>query len=127
MLLLLLAQEGRMQEPLFELDATVSIFITGILIPILVGIITKLHAPAAVKAIAHAFLAGIAGLIITATTLDGVAVISREALVTAFITWMVGVVAYFGFLVPTNISPKINVATANIGIGIGPSAPDHVT
>jgi chromate transport protein ChrA len=113
----LLAQEGAMQEPFFELDATVAMFISGVLIPILVGLVTKLGAPPALKAILHALLAAIAGLIITATTLDGVAVFSRESLVSAFIAWITGVAAYLGFLKPTQISPAVNHATANFGIG----------
>ena len=122
MLSLLLAQEGQMQEPYFELDATVAMFISGVIIPILVGLVTKLHASSALKAILHAFLSAVAGLIITATALDGVAVFSRESLVLAFMTWITGVAAYFGFLVPTQVSTKINLATKDVGIG--PSAPD---
>jgi len=116
-MLQLLAQEGAIQEPLFELDATICMFIGGTLIPILVGLITKVTAPSWLKAIIHALLAAIAGMIITATTLDGVAVFSRESLVTAFITWITGVAAYLGFLKPTEISPAINRATSGFGIG----------
>lgn len=113
----LLAQEGAMQEPFFELDATVLMLVGGVVIPILVGVVTKLRAPSWLKAVLHALLSAVAGLVITATALDGVAVISREALVTAFITWITGVAAYFGFLTPTGISPAVNLHTANFGIG----------
>jgi uncharacterized membrane protein AbrB (regulator of aidB expression) len=116
-MLQLLAQEGALQEPLFELDATMSMFIGGVLIPILVGIVTKITAPPWLKAVLHALLAAVAGLIITATQLDGVAVFSREGFVTAFITWVTGMAAYFGFLKPTQISPAVNRATSGFGIG----------
>jgi hypothetical protein len=117
---MLLAQEGAMQEPLFELDATVVTFITGALLPLLVGVITKLHLHSGVKAVIHAFLSAISAMIITSTTLEGVAVISRETLVTAFITWLVGVAAHFGFWTPTTVTPKLNHNTADFGIGPTP-------
>lgn len=116
-MLQLLAQEGAIQEPFFEFDATLLMLIGGAIIPILVGVVTKLRAPSWLKAILHAGLAAAAGLAITATAYEGVAVISREAFVTAFITWITGVAAYLGFLNPTGISPAVNHATANFGVG----------
>jgi hypothetical protein len=48
-MLQLLAQEGAIQEPFFELDATVLMLVGGTFLPILVGIVTKLRAPSWLK------------------------------------------------------------------------------
>lgn len=101
----------------FTLSALVTTMIVGSLIPILVGAVTKLQAPAWVKAWLHLLLSAIAGGITSAITLDGTAVLSRATLLNACATWLVGIAAYHGFLRPTNISTAVNVATKDIGIG----------
>lgn len=116
MLLQILAQEGGMQEPLFELDSTIVTMLSGVVIPILVGIIFKLRAPSAVKALGHLFLSIVAGLLNTAIFLDGVAIISRESAVNAALSYVMGVAAYYGLLQHT-VSPTINRNTAEFGIG----------
>ena len=102
---------------LFTIDAAIATVVVGSLLPILVGIVTKLNAPSWLKAVLHALLAAVSGLLITSQTIDGQAVISKEGVVVAFSTWVVGMAVYFGFLVPTRISPTVNDITKDFGLG----------
>lgn len=111
------AQDGTVESAaVFTLSATVVTFVVGTLLPILVGIVTKLQTAAVVKAWLHGLLAAVAGALVVATQLDGTAVFSKETILAAFVVWITGIAAYHGFLVPTKISPAINEATAGIGI-----------
>ena len=105
-----------MQEPFFELDSTWVMFLTGALIPLLVGLVTKLNTHSAVKAILHLGVAAAASMINVSITLDGVAIISRETLVTFFMTWLTGIATYLGFWLKTGVSPAVNYRTRNFGI-----------
>jgi len=102
---------------LITIDASLAMFIVGVLLPIVVGIITKLSAPSWLKAVLHMLFAAVASLIITSITLDGTAVISKTSALIAFGTWITGMATYFGFLMPSGISPAVNTKTARIGIG----------
>lgn len=111
------AQDGTVEPAaVFTLSATVVTFVVGTLLPILVGVVTKLETAAWVKAWLHGLLSAVAGAIVVATQLDGTAIFSKETILAAFVVWVTGLAAYHGFLVPTKISPVVNTKTAALGI-----------
>lgn len=100
----------------FTLSAAAVTIITGQLLPILVGIVTKASLSSAWKAVLHGLLSAVSGAVVVATQLDGTAVFSKVTLVDALVVWISGMATYAGFLSKT-VSPKVNAATANFGIG----------
>jgi hypothetical protein len=100
----------------FTLSAAAVTIITGQALPILVGIVTKASLSSAWKAVLHGLLSVVAGAVVVATQLDGTAVFSKVTLVDALVVWISGMATYAGFLSKT-ISPKVNAATADFGVG----------
>lgn len=94
----------------------VSILI-GTVLPILVGIVTKEVASGGLKSVLLLLFSAIQGLIVTATTVDGAAILSTEAIVVAGLGWVSAVASYYGFLKPTNVSGAVNTKTSDFGVG----------
>lgn len=94
-------------------DTQVIAMVSGIVIPILVGLLTKLRAASGVKAIANAALSAVAGALATVTgdwswSAFGVAALSA---------WAVSVSSYYGLWKPTGASATVQQATASVGLG----------
>lgn len=87
----------------------------GVVIPVLVGIITKANASAALKAVTLLFLEGLNGVLVEWVATPG-GFDWRGALFGAFIAWISGVAAYYGLLRHTVTLPVAN-ATARFGLG----------
>lgn len=91
-------------------------YAAGFIVPVLVAILAKEKAPAALKAILNAVLVCVAGLIAVAIKqqghldLYGWAVAIAEA---AVASWA----SYYGFWRATGIAPSLHRATAKFGIG----------
>lgn len=98
------------------LDAQIVLFITGTLLPLLVGVVTKMSSPSWAKAWLHAILSLVSGIVIVATKVDGTAVISKQTVITAVLVWITGMAAYHGFLKPTWIAPTVQRKTAEFGV-----------
>lgn len=96
--------------------ALVSVLV-GSLLPLLVGLVTKIELHSGIKAAILLLFSVVQGVIVTAIQTDGSAIISTEALLTAAITWISGVASYNGLLKPAEVSTKLNEKTANFGLG----------
>lgn len=97
------------------LDITQWSLLLGALMPLLVGVVTKLRAPAGVKASTLLVLNAINGVLTDwFATPSGFDI--KGALVNALAGLVVSVGTYFGFYRYT-VSPALNRATAAIGIG----------
>lgn len=101
----------------FTLDALLVSTLLGTVLPILVGLVTKLNAASWVKGVSLLFLSAVTGLISTSTTLDGTAVFSKESLILALIAWVTAVATYFGLLKPAEVTAVVQERTANVGVG----------
>lgn len=95
--------------------------VSGTIIPLLVGVLTKLRAPSSVKAVCNAFLSAIAGAL---------AMFSADEFrwtpfaVAAFSSWVVSVSTYYGLWKPTGTSASVQQATADVGVGpVRPASP----
>lgn len=104
-----------MDEFTITLDLAMWAFLGGTVVPILVGLVTKLSAPSSVKGLVNLVLSMIAGLIATAIATDGV--LSQTAVVAAFMALIASVATYYGVLKPVGVTGGVQRATAQVGIG----------
>ena len=102
--------------PVLTSNADLTLVITATLLPLLVGIVTKMAAPGALKSILLIIFGTVATAIAVSTGADGIAVISKTTLIESFQTVVTSIAMYYGVFKPTNISPAINKATANFGL-----------
>jgi hypothetical protein len=89
------------------LNAQLTIFITSLFIPLVVGIITKYNAPALVKFIVNAVISTGASLINTSINESGVAVIGKASAVTALYTIVISTLTYLSLYKPLDINAKL--------------------
>lgn len=98
--------------------------IVSMLIPIVIGLLTKSTLPGSVKAVGLLIANSVAALIIAATVDGGGAVISQ----TTFFQWAIGlaiaVASYFGVYEPMRLTSKPDGVLAP-NVGIGPVTHDH--
>lgn len=105
---------------MFNIDATLVMVITSLLLPVLVGLVTKLNAPTGVKYVVTLFCASVAALINLSITVTGTAVVSKEAATLALVTFLVTTLSYLGLYRPAS-SPLRPLATIAPAKGIGPA------
>lgn len=98
------------------IDPAALSYAAGFIVPVLVAILAKAEAPAAVKAILNAVLVCVAGLLAVAIKQEGhldlygwAAAIAEAAVA----SWA----SYYGFWKPTGIAPSVQGATKRFGIG----------
>ena len=70
--------------------------LSGTIIPILVGLVTKSSASAGWKQAATVVLAGVAGLIQSSVGVTGASVLSTDTLILAAASWVVAIATYHG-------------------------------
>lgn len=107
-------------DSIIMIDALTVSMLIGVVLPIVVGIITKLGAPRGLQSVLLLFLASVLGLIVNATITNGTAVFSVEAILTAGIGWVTAIASHYGLLKPTGITPKVAEKTADFGLPIHP-------
>lgn len=110
-------------EKVLELDLATWAFIGGIAVPIVVGVLTKVHLHPGVKGLVNLVLSAVVGLIATAQATDGV--LSQEAVVATGIALLTSVAMHFGIWRPmqvTGSSGVVQEATRNFGIGPSPTS-----
>lgn len=88
--------------------------LSGLIIPVLVGIVTKSGASAQLKQAVTIVLAGVAALITSSTLADGSAVFSLETLLLAVMSWLVAIASYLGVYRPQNLNDR---TAPNFGLG----------
>lgn len=99
----------------YEPNAFVISILVGIVLPLLTGVITKIGAGSALKAATNAVLSVVAGVITNLAVnpqIDVQAVLFSIAL--AFVS---SVATYHSLWVPTDVVRKVQVSTANFGLG----------
>ncbi len=97
-------------------DTTLIALISGVIIPLLVGVVTKINASSGVKAIANAALSALAGALALVLP-DGSDFVWRGFLVNFGLAWAISVSTYYGFWKPTGTSDTVQEATGNFGVG----------
>lgn len=97
-------------------DTTLIALVSGVLVPLLVGLLTKLDAPSGVKAVANAALSALAGALATIAP-DGSDFAWRPFVVSWATTWVVSVATYYGAWKPTGVAPAVQRSTSSVGVG----------
>lgn len=108
-----------------ELDAQTLSILSGVLVPILVGIVTRLDATAGLKAVLNFGLSAVSGAL-TAVTQNSGQLVWREFVTSIGVTWVVSVATYYGLYKPSGVAGTVAASTAGFGIG-NPPAPTMET
>jgi hypothetical protein len=99
---------------MFTLDAMTLVVITSVIIPLIVGIITKRTASAEVKTVMNIVVTAVVTLIGNAMNESGVAVFSQEMIVNFILALVISISTYYGVYKPVDIPGK---TLPNKGIG----------
>lgn len=100
------------------LDAQTVSLLVGVVIPLLVGLLSKLNASSGLKAILNAFLSAIAGALTTVTIVTEATL--RDFVIAILSTWVVSVATYYGIWKPTGVAGTVAVKTSGFGVGSPP-------
>lgn len=101
---------------MLELDVQTLNMLAGLVIPLLVGVVTKKLADSWVKAVTNFALSALSGGLAVAIAADGM-VHLRDWIVAMVSTWIVSIATYYGFWKPTGVALQVQDATAMFGIG----------
>lgn len=102
------------------LDAQTISLLVGIVIPLVVGLLSKIHASSGLKAVINAALSAIAGAL-AAYASTGFSATDWKTLVTSIVTtWVVSVATYYGVYKPTGVAGSVIAKTRNFGLGSPP-------
>lgn len=101
-----------------DLDPFVVAIIAGPVVTLLTGLITKLDASSGLKRVVAMALSAIAGVLAQIVAADGNLDIG-PIIESALLAFGSSVVAYYMALRPTGLSPKVNGATSDFGLGAG--------
>lgn len=81
--------------------------LTGVLLPVLVGLVTRVTAPARVKVIANIVLSGAAALVLNAVNEQGYAVLSEDMVAVFVQQTVIAVAAYLGVYKPLGAPQRL--------------------
>lgn len=99
------------------ISALVVQLVVSTLVPLVVGIVTKVNAPSSVKALTMIVVNAASALVVTSTQADGTAVISSTALLFAILGVVQSAATYLGVWKPLGVAQAVQSKTANFGIG----------
>ena len=97
-------------------DTTLITLIGGVLVPLLVGLLTKVSASPAVKAVVNAALSAVNGAVAVAAP-AGEGFVWRAFVVAWVTTFVTSAATYYGIYKPTGVAPAVANTTGNVGIG----------
>lgn len=95
-------------------DLTIN-FLVGAVIPLLVGLLTKLKASSGLKAIMNFGFSATTGVL--TTLLGGGTITVKEMITKIFMTWFASIIAYEGLQKPTGIAGTVASIAPTLGIG----------
>jgi hypothetical protein len=96
------------------LPAILVVLVVSSVLPIVTAAVTKSSASTGIKQFVTALLSAASGLLVTATQLDGTAVISKESAVAALTVFILAQATYLGFWKPHAINAKV---APTVGLG----------
>lgn len=96
------------------LSAILVVLLVSTILPAITAAFTKSSATAGVKQFVSALIAAASGFLITATQLDGTAVLSKESAVAALTVFILAQATYWGLWKPHAINDKV---VPEVGVG----------
>lgn len=115
------ANDGVGIAPTISVSSWSVLLVTSLIVPVIVGTLTKLNAPATLKVGVNIVLTAVTTLLVVNATADGGALISRQSLNLWVVSTLVSVASYLGFWQNVGGGKGIN-AMAAPNMGIGPSS-----
>lgn len=103
-----------------QLDVPTLSLLVGTVIPVLVGVVTKIAAPSGLKAIVNLVLSAVSAALTLAIEGDGLVEDPEVFLMTTLMTFVVSVATHYGLLKPalvTGSQGAVQRSTASVGIG----------
>lgn len=101
---------------MIHIDAMILALVSGSVIPLVTGIVTKLSASSGLKALVSTTLAGVVAVVGYLTDFNGVGT-WKQALVVGLTALIAHAGSYYGVLKPAGISGAVQESTARVGIG----------
>lgn len=95
-------------------DMTLYALLVGVIIPLLVGLLSKLNASTGVKASLNL---GLTALGTALVTFNQIAWDWKAFAINFGVAWAVSVATYYGFYKPTGTAQKVAEATPTFGVG----------
>lgn len=116
---MLIAQVAEVvQEHQTFLDAQTIAMLSGLVIPLITGFLSKINASAGLKAVINAVLSATAGVLATVTIVDSANV--RDFVIVMGSTWIVSIASYYGVWKPTGVAGSVIAATSSFGLSSPP-------
>lgn len=101
-------------EPVLYSDLTLLALLTGVIVPLLVGLITKLNASSAVKSVLNLGLTALGAALATS---QEIGFSWKPFLVNWGLAWAISIGTYYGFYKPTGASDAVANIAPNVGVG----------
>lgn len=101
---------------LLQVDVTVLAFLSGSVVPLLTGLVTKIQASSRLKALVNLGLSVVSGCVAYLVTVDGSTTVLGLASA-AISTYLASGLTYNNLWKPTGVAPAVQQATSDIGIG----------
>lgn len=95
-------------------DMTLLVLLTGTIVPLLVGLITKLDASAGIKAILNLGLTALGAALATS---NQIGFAWKPFVVNFGVAWAISVGTYYGFYKPTGTAETVANIAPEVGIG----------
>ncbi len=108
-----------MPDNIVSVDAQLAALLLGVVIPLLVGLLSKINAPDGLKSVMNLGLSALAALL-TTVSVDGGDFLVREFVTLFAFTWGTSIVSYYGLHKPTGVAGSVASATRDFGIGPKP-------
>ncbi len=97
------------------IDETTLSILLGVALPVLVALLTKVHASSRTKAVLNAGLAAVAGAL--ALVVPGATIDLKALLVSVGIAWASSMVTYLGIYKPSGATDAVQWRTGSFGLG----------
>lgn len=101
---------------MIELDMTLLGLLSGTVIPLATGVLTKLSAPKGLKALCSAVLAALTAVVSLLTGYAGVGTV-KEAIYVGLTAFVAHAGAYYGLLKPVGATGAVQESTKTFGVG----------
>ena len=90
--------------------------LVGLMIPLLVGLVTKEVTSSGIKGLLNALLSAVAGVLTVVIDNGGSWAFTQDMITVGVNTFLISIAAYYGVYKPTGASQKVQETTSDFGI-----------
>lgn len=99
-----------------QFDVQILTVISGVFIPLLVGLVSKQITHSGVKAVLNALLSTAAGTLAVLIETGGEVSDVKIWIFNIALTWVISIATYYGLWKPTGVAPAVQDATKGFGL-----------